>query len=193
MLNIVIFGAPGSGKGTQSELTAQKYGLKHVSTGELLRAEIKAETELGKVAHSYISRGNLMPDEIMIDILEDLIKKNADKKGFVFDGFPRTLPQGIALDAKLKKNGTNITAVFSLEVDEEELIERLLKRGRISGRSDDNRETIESRLQVYHQQTEPVKEYYANQNKLTRIKGQGSIEDIFKSIEVVIDNSVAAE
>ena len=188
MLNIVIFGAPGSGKGTQSELTAKKYGLKHVSTGELLRTEIKAGTELGKIADSFISHGNLVPDEIMIEVLEDLIRKNLDHKGFVFDGFPRTLPQGKALDLKLKKNGTDISAVFSLEVDEEELIDRLLKRGKISGRSDDNRQTIESRLDVYHQQTEPVKEYYAQQNKLTYIKGKGSIDDIFKSIEEVIDN-----
>ena len=188
MLNIVIFGAPGSGKGTQSELTAKKYGLKHVSTGELLRTEIKAGTELGKSADSFISHGNLVPDEIMIEVLEDLIRKNLDQKGFVFDGFPRTLPQGKALDLKLKKNGTDISAVFSLEVDEEELIDRLLKRGKISGRSDDNRQTIESRLDVYHQQTEPVKEYYAQQNKLTYIKGKGSIDDIFKSIEEVIDN-----
>ena len=188
MLNIVIFGAPGSGKGTQSELTAKKYGLKHVSTGELLRSEIKAGSELGKIADSYISFGNLVPDEIMIGVLEDLIKKNLDQKGFVLDGFPRTLPQGIALDQKLQKNGVGISAVFSLEVDEEELINRLLNRGRYSGRSDENRQTIESRLQVYHQQTEPVKEYYANQNKLTYIKGKGSISDIFKSIEQVIDN-----
>lgn len=188
MLNIVIFGAPGSGKGTQSELTAKKYGLKHVSTGELLRSEIKAGSELGKIADSFISFGNLVPDEIMIGVLEDLIKKNLDQKGFVLDGFPRTLPQGIALDQKLQKNGLGISAVFSLEVDEEELISRLLNRGRNSGRSDDNRQTIESRLQVYHQQTEPVKEYYAKQNKLTYIKGKGSINDIFKSIEQVIDN-----
>lgn len=188
MLNIVVFGAPGSGKGTQSELIAEEYGLKHVSTGELLRAEIKAETELGKIADSFISFGKLVPDDIMIEVLEDLIKRNLDKKGFVFDGFPRTLPQGIALDQKLQKNRVSISAVFSLEVDEEELIDRLLKRGKISGRSDDNRQTIESRLQVYHQQTEPVKEYYAKQNKLTYIKGKGSINDIFKSIEQVIDN-----
>ena len=188
MLNIVVFGAPGSGKGTQSELIAEEYGLKHVSTGELLRAEIKAETELGKIADSFISFGKLVPDDIMIEVLEDLIKRNLDKKGFVFDGFPRTLPQGIALNQKLQKNRVSISAVFSLEVDEEELIDRLLKRGKISGRSDDNRQTIESRLQVYHQQTEPVKEYYAKQNKLTYIKGKGSINDIFKSIEQVIDN-----
>ncbi|MDO5666034.1 MAG: adenylate kinase [Bacteroidia bacterium] len=188
MLNIVIFGAPGSGKGTQSELIAKRYGLKHVSTGELLRAEIKAETELGKIADSFISHGNLVPDEIMIEMLEDLIKKNLDQKGFIFDGFPRTLPQSMALDEKLGKNGSGIATVISLEVGEEELIERLLKRGKISGRSDDNRQTIEFRLQVYYQQTEPVKEYYAKQNKLTYIQGKGSIDDIFKSIEEAINN-----
>lgn len=188
MLNIVIFGAPGSGKGTQSELLIKKYGLKHVSTGELLRFEIKAGTELGIIADRYISKGHLVPDEFVIEILEDLIRKNLDQKGFIFDGFPRTLPQGEALDKKLMKNNLEITAVLSLEVDDEELIDRLVKRGKISGRSDDNRSTIESRFEVYHQQTEPLKEYYEKQGKLKYIPGMGSIEEVFKKIEEVIDN-----
>ena len=187
MLNIVIFGAPGSGKGTQSELLIKKYGLKHVSTGDLLRAEIKAGTELGKIADNYISKGHLVSDEVVIEMLEDLIRSNLDAKGFIFDGFPRTLPQGESLDKKLKKNGLDISAVLSLEVDEEELMDRLIKRGKFSGRSDDNGRTIESRLQVYHKQTEPLKEYYSKQNKLVNIQGKGSVEDIFKSIEKVID------
>lgn len=188
MLNIVIFGAPGSGKGTQSELLIKRYGLKHVSTGDLLRFEIKEGTELGKIADHYISKGQLVPDDIMIEILEDLIKKNLDKKGFIFDGFPRTLPQGEALNNKLKKNGLDITAVLSLEVNDEALIDRLLKRGQISGRSDDNDDTIKSRLHVYHQQTEPLKEYYAKQNKLVYIPGEGTIDEVFNSIEKAIDN-----
>lgn len=188
MLNIVIFGAPGSGKGTQSELMIKKYGLKHISTGDLLRAEIKAGTELGKIAERYISEGHLVPDEIVVDMLEDLIKRNLDKKGFIFDGFPRTLAQGEALDRMLEKNGLSVTSVLSLEVDDDELTDRLVKRGKISGRSDDNRETIASRLHVYHQQTEPLKEYYAARNKLERIQGKGSVETIFRSIENIMDH-----
>lgn len=188
MLNIVIFGAPGSGKGTQSNLLIKKYGLKHVSTGDLLRLEIKAGSALGKTADQYISKGHLVPDEIMINMLEDLILKNLDKKGFIFDGFPRTLPQGEALDNKLKKIGLDITSVLSLEVKDEELIDRLLKRRQVSGRSDDNWHTIKSRLHVYHQQTEPLKEYYAGQNKLVCIPGEGAIEEVFNSIVAAVDN-----
>lgn len=187
MLNIVIFGAPGSGKGTQSKLLIEKYGLKHVSTGDMLRAEIKENTELGKIADKYISRGHLVPDEIMIDVLEDLIKKHLGEKGFIFDGFPRTLLQGEALDRKLKKNGEGISVVFSLDVNDEELIDRLLKRGEVSGRSDDNHDTIQARLKVYYNQTEPLKEFYDKQNKLVRIQGVGSVDDIFQSIVKEID------
>lgn len=190
MLNIVIFGAPGSGKGTQGEMIAKKYKLEHVSTGELLRNEIKEETELGKTADEFISKGQLVPDYIMINILDDLVKKNLDKKGFIFDGFPRTAAQGLALDEKLKENNLEISRVICLDVEEEKLIGRLLKRGQIEGRSDDNRETIESRLKVYHNQTEPLIDFYNKQNKLTVIEGNGSIESIFESIEQVIDNQL---
>lgn len=190
MLNIVIFGAPGSGKGTQGEMIAKKYKLEHVSTGELLRNEIKEKTELGKTADEFISKGQLVPDYIMINILDDLVKKNLDKKGFIFDGFPRTAAQGLALDEKLKENNLEISRVLCLNVEEEELIGRLLKRGQIEGRSDDNRETIESRLKVYHNQTEPLIDFYNKQNKLTVIEGNGSIESIFESIEQVIDNQL---
>lgn len=190
MLNIVIFGAPGSGKGTQGEMIAKKYELEHVSTGELLRNEIKEKTELGKTADEFISKGQLVPDYIMINILDDLVKKNLDKKGFIFDGFPRTAAQGLALDEKLKENNLEISRVICLDVEEEELIGRLLKRGQIEGRSDDNRETIESRLKVYHNQTEPLIDFYNKQNKLTVIEGNGSIESIFESIEQVIDNQL---
>lgn len=187
MLNIVIFGAPGSGKGTQSAKLVEKYGLKHLSTGDILREEIKAGTALGKLADSYMSKGHLVPDELVIDILDNLIGKNTDAIGFIFDGFPRTLAQGEALGKMLEKHGEDINVVLSLEVDEEELIDRLLKRGQISGRSDDNRETIESRLKVYHTQTEPLKEFYRKQGALKNIKGIGSIDEIFGSIEQEID------
>lgn len=192
MLNIVIFGAPGSGKGTQSSYLKDKYGLIHISTGDLLRAEIAAKTDLGKMAESYIVKGQLVPDEVVIGMLEDTIKKNPDAKGFIFDGFPRTLAQGEALDKILKKYGKEISIVISLEVDDEELIDRLLKRGELMGRSDDNRETIESRLKVYYNQTAPLKEFYAGQGKLIEIPGKGSIEEIFASIAEAVDK-VAAE
>lgn len=187
MLNIVIFGAPGSGKGTQSAKLVEKYGLKHLSTGDLLREEINANTELGKLADSYMSKGHLVPDELVIDILDSLISKHSDAKGFIFDGFPRTLAQGEALSKMLAKHGEDIDGVLSLEVEEEELIDRLLKRGQISGRKDDNRETIESRLKVYHTQTEPLKEFYRARGTLKNIEGIGSIDEIFSSIESEID------
>lgn len=183
MLNVIIFGAPGSGKGTQSQMIGQKYGLEHVSTGEILRNEIAQGTELGKLADSYMSHGNLVPDDIVIEILDHLITTHKDSKGFIFDGFPRTLPQGIALDEILSRHSQSVSVVLSLEVEEDELIERLLNRGKVSGRSDDNRQTIESRLNVYYSQTAPLKDFYAKQQKLKKIKGSGSIENIFKSIE----------
>lgn len=190
MLNIVIFGAPGSGKGTQSELLIEKYGLKHVSTGELLRAEINGHTGLGQMADEYISKGQLVPDEVVIGMLEELVKKNNHLCGFIFDGFPRTLRQGEALDTMLAKHGEKVSAVLSLEVEDGELIDRLLKRGEVSGRSDDNRGTIESRLQVYYDQTAPLKDFYKEQGKLVRIPGQGNIDEIFTSIETVIDRII---
>lgn len=187
MLNIVIFGAPGSGKGTQSKLLIEKYGLKHVSTGDILREEIKIGTELGKLAESHMSKGHLVPDEVVIGILDELIRQHPDAKGFIFDGFPRTLTQGMELEKMLSDNNAEISVVLSLEVHDEELVDRLLKRGQISGRSDDNRETIESRLQVYYNQTSPLKDFYDNQGKLRVIEGVGSVEDIFKSIEKEVD------
>ena len=191
MLNIVIFGAPGSGKGTQSNYLKEKYGLEHISTGDLLRAEIAQRSELGKMAENYIAKGQLVPDEVVIGMLEETVKKNPNAKGFIFDGFPRTLAQGEALDKILKKFGQEISIVISLEVDDEELINRLLKRGELMGRSDDNRETIESRLKVYYNQTAPLKEFYAKQGKLVEIKGKGSIEEIFASIAQAVDNVIA--
>jgi adenylate kinase len=188
MLNIVIFGAPGSGKGTQSELLIEKYGLKHISTGEILREEIKSNTKLGKLAESYMSKGHLVPDKVVIDILEELVEKHLKTKGFVFDGFPRTLAQGEALKTMLAKHGQKIDTVINLEVEDDELIDRLLKRGQISGRADDNRATIESRLKVYDSQTSPLKKFYSEQGVLKHIHGIGSIKDIFSLIEKEIDN-----
>lgn len=187
MLNIIIFGAPGSGKGTQSEKLTNKYELEHVSTGDMLRAEIDAGTEFGRVADSYISKGNLIPDEVMISKLNELMEKRNGVKGFIFDGFPRTIAQGKALDNMMDDHDENITIVISLEVEEDELINRILKRGEVSGRSDDNRETVEMRLKIYHEQTEPLKKYYLEQGKLIEVQGQGSIDEIFESITTIID------
>jgi len=186
MINVVIFGAPGSGKGTQSELIIKKYGLDHISTGDVLRAEMKNKTELGKIAEGYISEGKLVPDELIINMLAGVLDNKKESKGVIFDGFPRTIPQGKALDKMLKDRGTEVQVVLSLEVDDAELIDRLLKRGQISGRSDDNLETIQSRLEVYHGQTSPLKQYYVEQGKLASIKGVGTIEEIFERITKAI-------
>lgn len=184
MFNLVIFGAPGSGKGTQSEKLIGEYGLYHISTGEVLRDLIARGTELGKVADSYISKGNLIPDDLMINILADLLDSNPDAAGgVIFDGFPRTINQAKALKKMLAERGSKVHAVVGLEVEEEELIDRLLKRGLESGRSDDNLETIKQRLEVYHSRTSPLKEYYMSENKYHAINGSGSIDSIFNSIK----------
>ena len=188
MLNLVLFGAPGSGKGTQSAKLIDKYGLHHISTGEVLRDHIKRETELGKIAQSYIANGQLIPDELMISILDDVLEKEAaGKKGVIFDGFPRTIPQAEALKELLRKRGTDLHAVVGLEVPEEELIERMLNRGKETGRADDNLETIKKRLDVYHNQTSPLKEYYSGSGKYLPVNGSGNIEDIFNNITAGID------
>ena len=187
MLNIVIFGAPGSGKGTQSQELVDKYHLTHISTGDILRNEIEHHTKLGELANKYMSKGQLVPDDVVIDILDELFVHNPDSVGYIFDGFPRTLLQGEALDAMLKNRNTNINVVLSLEVEDKYLIERLVKRGEVSGRNDDTPETIKSRLQVYYNQTAPLKNYYAKQGKLIKIKGVGTVDEIFSRIEKVID------
>lgn len=189
MLNLVIFGGPGSGKGTQSAKIAQKYGLFHISTGEVLRDHIARRTDIGKVADSYISKGMLIPDKLMIKILEDLLISRTDdtKHGVIFDGFPRTLPQAEELDRLLKSLDTEIAAVIGLEVPDEELTARMLKRGAETGRADDNERTILSRLAVYHKQTQPLKEYYTETGRYKAIDGLGTIDGIFDSICAVID------
>ncbi len=187
MLNVVIFGAPGSGKGTQSELIIEKYGLFHISTGEILRREIENRSELGKIADEFISKGQLVPDSLIIEMLAQVLDDNKKVKGYIFDGFPRTLSQGEVLDVMLRERNTSVAAVFSLTVEDEELIKRMLKRGEVYGRSDDNLETIQSRLDVYRSQTEPLKEYYRKKGKLFKIKGIGTVEDVFEKITDVLD------
>ena len=190
MLNIIICGAPGSGKGTQSALIKDKYNLLHLSTGDLLRAEIAAKSDLGRVAESYIANGQLVPDSMIIDILDKAISEReaADTyNGLILDGFPRTVAQAEALEGLLKKHGKELSVLLDLAVDEAELVDRLIKRGQTSGRSDDNLETIKKRLDVYHEKTEPVNDYYKKQGKYVAIPGMGSIDEIFGRICEVIE------
>ena len=185
MLNVVIFGAPGSGKGTQSELIIKEYGLDHISTGDVLRSEMKNETELGKIAKDFIEKGQLVPDELIVNMLAKVLDSKKDSKGVIFDGFPRTIPQAEALKKMLNERGTDVSVMLNLQVDE--LIKRLLERGKVSGRSDDNLETIKSRLDVYHKQTAPLADFYVKEGKHVAIKGMGSIEDIFGYIKEAIN------
>jgi len=188
MLNLVIFGAPGSGKGTQSAKLIDSYGLHHISTGEVLRQEIARGTELGKIADSYISKGNLIPDDLMIRILDAMLPRLfADSRGVVFDGFPRTIPQADALEKLLLKHGTKLHGVLGLEVPEDELVTRMLKRGAETGRADDNEDTIKNRLNVYHTQTQPLKTYYTDKGKYIPIEGHGVVDEIFHRIELAIE------
>ncbi len=194
MLNLVLFGAPGSGKGTQSAKLIDEYGLFHISTGEVLRDHIKRGTDLGKIAHEYISQGQLIPDELMISILDDVLEKDAKgKKGVIFDGFPRTIPQAEALKGLLEKRGTELHAVVGLEVPEEELIERMLNRGKETGRADDNPDTIKKRLEVYHNQTSPLRDYYNNIGKYMPVNGSGVVDEIFKSIANGLEKKTGAK
>ena len=187
MLNIVIFGAPGSGKGTQSERIVEKYGINHISTGDVLRAEIKNGTELGKTAKGYIDQGQLIPDELMIDILASVFDSFKDSKGVIFDGFPRTIAQAEALKKMLAERGQDVSVMVDLEVPEDELMVRLIKRGKDSGRADDNEETIKKRLHVYHSQTAPLIDWYKNEKKYQHINGLGTMEGISAEICEAID------
>ena len=190
MFNIVIFGAPGSGKGTQSDKLIAHYNLFHISTGDVLRDHIMRGTELGKTANAYISDGKLIPDDLMISILDSVLDDNAEavKEGVIFDGFPRTIPQAKSLKAMLEKRGAKVNIVLGLEVDEAELIDRLIKRGLESGRSDDNLETITSRLEVYNNQTSPLKEFYAKKGLLHMIEGTGGPEAVFELVKKAIES-----
>ena len=187
MLNIVIIGAPGSGKGTQSERIVEKYGINHISTGDVLRAEIKNGTELGKTAKGYIDQGQLIPDELMIDILASVFDSFKDSKGVIFDGFPRTIAQAEALKKMLAERGQDVSVMVDLDVPEEELMVRLIKRGKDSGRADDNEETIKKRLHVYHSQTAPLIDWYKNEKKYQHINGLGTMEGIFAEICEAVD------
>ena len=189
MKNIVIFGAPGSGKGTQSDMLIEYYGLEHISTGDVLRGEIKKGTELGKTAQGYIDKGNLIPDELMISILANVYDSfGRSHKGVIFDGFPRTIPQAEALKKMLDERGDKIAAMIELDVPEDELMTRLIKRGQESGRADDNEETIKKRLVVYHSQTQPLIEWYKREGLHHHINGLGALDRIFADIKNVIDN-----
>ena len=189
MLNIVMFGAPGSGKGTQSEVLIKTYGLFHISTGDVLRDHIKRGTQLGKTAQEFINQGQLIPDELMVNILASVVddNKEAAKNGVIFDGFPRTIAQAEALEQMLSQRNTKVSAVIGLDVPEEILIGRLLNRGKESGRSDDNLETITSRLEVYNNQTAPLKAFYAEKRLLHMVQGTGGAEVVFERVKKVID------
>jgi adenylate kinase len=187
MKNIVIFGAPGSGKGTQSDKIIEKYGLNHISTGDVLRSEIKKGTELGKTAAIYIDKGNLIPDDLMVSILAGVYDSFGDHKGVIFDGFPRTIPQAEALKKMLDERGDKVAAMIELDVPEDELMKRLILRGQQSGRADDNEETIKKRLVVYHSQTQPLIEWYKKEGLHYHINGSGELDRIFADICKVID------
>jgi adenylate kinase len=191
MFNLILFGPPGSGKGTQSEKLIAKYGLKHLSTGDLLRSEIAQQTALGIEAKKVMDKGELVPDEVVIGMISSAIDNNESVKGFLFDGFPRTAAQAEALDKLLELKKTSIAVMLALEVGEEELVKRLMKRGETSGRSDDTNESvIRARITEYHKKTTAVADYYKQFDKVTMIKGEGSIDDIFNSLSSEIDSRI---
>ena len=188
MKNIVIFGAPGSGKGTQSDKLIEKYGLEHISTGDVLRAEIKRGTELGQTAQKFIDQGQLIPDDLMVSILASVYDSfGRDHRGVIFDGFPRTIPQAEALKAMLAERGDTVSAMLELDVPEDELMKRLILRGQQSGRADDNEATIRKRLVVYHEQTQPLIEWYKHEGLHHHIDGLGDLDRVFQDICKVID------
>ncbi len=184
---LVLFGPPGAGKGTQSDNIIAKYGFAHISTGDVLRAEMKNGTELGKTAKEYIEAGKLVPDDLIVDMLAKTMDAQKDAKGIIFDGFPRTVAQAKALKQMLAKRGTDVTEMINLQVDNDELIARLVNRGKTSGRADDNLETIKKRLDTYNNETAPVIDFYKEDGKLSNVKGTGTVEEIFARICEVID------
>ena len=189
MFNLILFGPPGSGKGTQSERLIARYGLKHLSTGDILRSEIAHQTPLGLAAKSIMDKGQLVPDEVVIEMINSALENNPQVKGFLFDGFPRTTAQAEALDKLLNQKGTQIAVVLALQVGKEELVSRLLNRGKTSGRSDDTNESvIRSRIEEYEKKTAVVAEYYSKFNKVVNIKGEGTIDEIFDSLTAEIDS-----
>jgi adenylate kinase len=188
MINLILFGPPGSGKGTQAAKLIEKYGLLHISTGDLFRYEIGNETPLGKKAKSYIEKGELVPDEVTVGMLRNKVEANPGVEGIIFDGFPRTIPQAKALDNLLSEMDTTVAALIALDVDDEEIIQRILLRGKTSGRADDNnKDIIRNRIDVYKNETTPVFDYYAREGKSLKVNGTGSIEEIFARLCTVID------
>lgn len=191
MYNLILFGPPGSGKGTQSEKLVEKYGLVHLSTGDLLRAEINKKTPLGIEAKKLIDKGQLVPDEMVVGIIDNRLEENKEALGFLFDGFPRTVSQAISLDKLLEYRKMAILSVIALDVEDDVLVKRILNRGAISGRSDDlDEEVVRKRFSVYHDSTEPVAAYYRNKNNLTSIQGEGTIEQTFDAICKQIDAAI---
>ncbi len=189
MFNIILFGPPGSGKGTQSVRVAGKYRLLHISTGDLLRKEVKDKTPLGMKVQNIMEKGELVPDVLLIDILRSAVNKHNNHDGFIFDGFPRTVPQANQLDDLLKEINSRISLVIALEVNEDEVVKRLLKRALEEGRKDDTEEVIRNRMNVYRTSTQPLIEYYQKQGKFRSVKGVGSIDEIFNDVCSVIDKA----
>ena len=191
MFNLILFGPPGSGKGTQSEKLIVRYGLKHLSTGDLLCSEINRQTALGMEAKNFMDKGQLVPDEVVIGMISSALDENPAAKGFLFDGFPRTSAQAEALDKLLELKKTSIAVMLALDVSEEELVKRLLKRGETSGRSDDNNElVIRARITEYRNKTEAVADYYRQFEKVVMVKGEGSIDEIFEGLRKEIDDRI---
>lgn len=187
MTNIVLFGPPGSGKGTQAQKLETNLDLRQISTGDLFRFHLGNSTELGNKAKAYMDKGDLVPDALTIEMLQSEVEKYPDAKGFIFDGFPRTAPQAEALDAFLSSRGTSIAAMILLEVGEDELVRRLLERGKTSGREDDqNKEVVRHRITVYHEKTAPVADFYSAQDKFHKIPGEGGIAAIYASLETLV-------
>jgi adenylate kinase len=193
MFNLILFGPPGSGKGTQSERLIAQYGLKHLSTGDLLRSEIANQTTLGLEAKGFMDRGELVPDAVVIGMIRSALDNNPEAKGFLFDGFPRTQAQSVALDELLAQRGEAINVVLALEVTEEELVKRLLNRGLTSGRTDDVNETIiRARIAEYHKKTSAVADHYRQFGKVVEVKGEGTVDDIFDALSAEIEKRKAA-
>ncbi|MCZ8089139.1 adenylate kinase [Flavobacterium sp.] len=189
MINIVLFGKPGAGKGTQAQFLKEKYNLTHLSTGDIFRYNIKNNTDLGQLAKTFMDKGDLVPDEVTIQMLQSEVDKNPHSAGFLFDGFPRTLAQAAALDKFLESKGQNITATVALEADDDILVARLLERGKTSGRPDDqDEEKIRNRYQEYNEKTAPLMDYYKGQQKFYAVDGIGTIEEVTKRVSKVIDN-----
>ena len=187
-LNLILFGPPGAGKGTQAKKLVDIYGLLQISTGDLFRYEIGNNTPLGIKAQEYMNKGELVPDEVTVGMLKNKVEANPDYKGYIFDGFPRTIPQSNALDTYLASKGESVSQLIALDVDDEELVKRLLERGKTSGRADDNNEEIiRNRISVYNSETAPVFDFYEKQSKATKVPGVGSIDEIFERLKDKID------